>query len=239
LAAAIGLDERLRPFILRLSDLSKTPVEHRMVADLADQIGHIDLGVAAAKRSARNGIILVDRAFPLVTLPQAASAPEPPLVLAVSRQESEFNPSAISSAGARGVMQIMPATAKKLAKSMHVAYRKDMLTSDPAYNTRLGSRFLSDLVEAYHGNYILALAAYNAGDSNLRKWMRDWGDPRRPEVDVIDWVELIPYAETRNYVQRVFEGLQVYRQRLNPSAMVLTALDGDLHGRNRGQSCNC
>jgi soluble lytic murein transglycosylase len=239
LLAGIGLDERLRPFILRLSDLSRTPADHKQVAELADRLGHVELGVVAAKRSARNGVILVDRAFPLFDLPRGGDRPEQPLVLAVSRQESEFNPLAISSAGARGLMQLMPATARSMAKVLRVAYQPELLTADPAYNAKLGSRYLSDLLDNYGGSYVLTLAAYNAGDSRVRQWIRDWGDPRRPEVDAIDWIELIPFAETRNYVERVFEGLQVYRQRLHPTSSVLSALDDDLHSRSHGQSCNC
>jgi soluble lytic murein transglycosylase len=239
LLGSVGLDEKVRSFILRLNDLSRTPVSHRLVADLAERIGRIDLGVTSAKRSARNGVILVDRAFPMFQLPAYPGAPELPLVLAVSRQESEFNPQAVSNAGARGLMQLMPSTAKMVAKSMHVTYRPAMLTGDPAYSTLLGGRYLRNLLDNFGGSYVLALAAYNAGDVRVRKWMQDWGDPRRPEVDVIDWIELIPFAETRNYVQRVFEGLQVYRQRLNPQALVLSALDDDLHNRSRKESCNC
>jgi len=239
LLQSVGLEEKVRPFILRLADLSRTPAAHRLVAEFAEQIGRTDLSVASAKRSARNGVILVDRAFPLIHLPNYPGGPELPLVLAVSRQESEFNPGAISNAGARGLMQLMPSTAKMVAKAMHVAYRPERLTSDPGYSTMLGGRYLRTLLDDFGGNYVLALAAYNAGDVRVREWMHDWGDPRRPDVDVIDWIELIPFAETRNYVERVFEGLQVYRQRLDPDALVLSALDDDLHNRSHKESCNC
>ena len=192
LLGSVGMDEKLRSFILRLSDLSRTPVAHRLVAELAEHIGRVDLSVTSAKRSARNGVILVDRSFPMFDLPSYPNAPELPLVLAVSRQESEFNPQAVSNAGARGLMQLMPSTAKMVAKAMHVSYRPEMLTADPAYSTLLGGRYLHNLLDNFGGNYVLALAAYNAGDVRVRKWMRDWGDPRHADVDVIDRVELIP-----------------------------------------------
>ena len=237
--AELGQQDRMRLFILRLNDLARSAPEHQLVADLAERVGRVDLGVASAKRSAQNGFTIVNRSFPLVDMPESPSGPETSLLLAVSRQESEFNPEAVSNAGARGLMQLMPATAKMLAKMLQLNYRPELLTADPAYNARLGGRYLGNLLDNYDGNYVLALAAYNAGDSRVHKWIRDWGDPRRSEVDAIDWIELIPFSETRNYVQRVLESVQVYRQRLNPRATVALQLEDDLRGRPRKHSCNC
>lgn len=220
----------VRVFVMHLADRAATPVEHELVASLADRIGRVDLGVMSAKRSQRNGSILLTRLYPMVDLTRHADLPEQGLVLATARQESEFNIAAISPAGARGLLQLMPATAREVAKELRVPYSQDRLTSDPRYNTTLGSRYLQRMVDAFDGSYLLALSSYNAGKSRTLGWMRDWGDPRRADVDVVDWIELMPFNETRNYVQRVLEGLMVYRQRLAPGAAVLQRLDRDFRG---------
>ena len=131
-----------------------------------------------------------------------------------SRQESEFNPHAVSHAGARGLMQLMPATAKIVARQISVPYRLRDLTADPSYNAMLGSAHLGDLMQDFTGSYIMTIAAYNAGPSRVREWVDTYGDPRAPGTDPIDWVETIPFEETRNYVQRVLENTGVYRSRL-------------------------
>lgn len=220
----------VRVFVLRMADLAVTPVEHELIADLADRIGRVDLGVVSAKRSARNGSILVERLYPIVDMTRHASLPEPALVMATARQESEFNASAISPAGARGLMQLMPGTAKEVAKELGLPYQQADLTQDATYNTTLGTRYLQRMIENFDGSYVLALCAYNAGASRAWKWTRDWGDPRRADVDAVDWIELIPFDETRNYVQRILEGTMVYRQRLEPGRPVLTRLQRDVRG---------
>src|SRR3546814_1905932 len=142
------------------------------------------------------------------------AGPEDALILAVRRQESGFAVDAVSHAGARGLMQLMPATARQMARKLKLRYDTAQLTRDPTLNIRLGSAYLSQLVERFSGSYLLAIAAYNAGPSRVIEWMRTYGDPREPGVDAIDWIESIPFTETRNYVQRVLENLQVYRHRL-------------------------
>jgi soluble lytic murein transglycosylase len=139
---------------------------------------------------------------------------EQALVLALIRQESGFYSAAVSPAGARGLMQLMPGTAKLVAKRLGVAYRKGDLTENPAYNLRLGRAYLAKMLERFDGSLILALAAYNAGPHRVDRWLRAHGDPRRPGVDPIHWAERIPFSETRNYVQRILESLVVYRHRL-------------------------
>ncbi|HJS79639.1 MAG TPA: lytic transglycosylase domain-containing protein, partial [Vitreimonas sp.] len=136
------------------------------------------------------------------------------LVLAIIRQESEFDPGVVSHANAHGLMQLIPSTAQLQARRIGMTYERAALTSDPQYNMTLGSSHLGDLIDDFNGSYVLAAAAYNAGSHRAREWIGDWGDPRSRSVDVVDWVELIPFAETRNYVQRVMENLQVYRYRL-------------------------
>jgi soluble lytic murein transglycosylase len=140
--------------------------------------------------------------------------PEQALLHAIVRQESNFDTAAISHAGARGLMQVMPGTAREVAKRLRVRYSPKKLTRDSGYNVRLGQAYLEQMINRFDGSYILAIVSYNAGPSAARRWVRQNGDPREPGVDVIDWVESIPYRETRNYVQRVIENLQVYRVRM-------------------------
>ena len=150
------------------------------------------------------------------------------LVLSLIRQESRFDRKARSHAGALGLMQLMPRTARELARKMGRPGGRKRLTADPAHNVALGSRYLDDLIDRYDGSYLLAVAAYNGGPRNVARWIAANGDPRTdPEVNVIDWIEMIPIRETRNYVQRVLEGTQVYRWRLGrrPTA---SSLERDL-----------
>ena len=149
------------------------------------------------------------------------------MVYAIARQESQFDPRAQSGVGARGLMQMMPATAQRTARRVAAAFDVDRLTSDPTYCAKLGQAHLGELMEDWRGSYVLAFASYNAGGGNVKKWIDAYGDPRKGEVDVIDWVERIPFTETRNYVQRVMENLQVYRSRLDSRSALL--IDGDLH----------
>lgn len=154
------------------------------------------------------------------------------MVYAIARQESAFNPRAVSSAGARGLMQLMPATAKRTAQRFGVGFDLNRLTEDPSYNAKIGSAHLGELMEDWKGSYILAFASYNAGGGNVIKWVRAYGDPRKPDVDEVDWVERIPFYETRNYVQRVLENLRVYRQRLNGNPTPITPATADATSTN-------
>ena len=213
--------DRARPFVVRLVDHAKTPGDHRLIADLAAEQGRNDLMVVASKEARRSGIELVEYLYPLRDLPSGLG-PENALVLGVIRQESAFAVTAVSSAGARGLMQLMPSTAKHVAKQAGLKYEEKKLTRDPSYNIRLGSAYLQELIERFRGSYILAIAAYNAGPSRSVEWMRVYGDPREAEIDVIDWIESIPFSETRNYVQRVIENLMVYRHRLGDTQVAET-----------------
>ena len=136
------------------------------------------------------------------------------LIHALTRQESEFNPSIVSSARAVGLMQLLPSTAKLVARRHKVKYSKKRLSSDPAYNVALGSAYLHGLISNYDGSYIMALAGYNAGPGRVSRWSKELGDPRNSKVDPIDWIERIPFTETRNYVHKILESTQVYRSRL-------------------------
>ena len=151
-------------------------------------------------------------------------------MLALIRQESGFIPDVESPAGARGLMQLLPSTAAKVAKAINLKFHPDKL-DNPEFNVRVGSAYLGNLLSSFDGSYILSLAAYNAGPSRARRWIKDYGDPRDPSVDVVDWIEMIPFTETRNYVQRVMESVAVYRRRLGLSAGPM--LEADLKRRAR------
>jgi soluble lytic murein transglycosylase len=216
-AAALAGDRQSFELIsFYLDDQLQTPAEHEMLSDLARRNFFTRVAVRSAKAGIRRGIVAQDAAFPLIAMPADASRPdrpEPALILAIARQESEFDPQAVSPVGARGLMQLMPYTAKTTAARWGLPYSPDML-SDPGANLSIGAAYLEDLITQFNGSYVLAIAAYNAGPNRAMQWVGDWGDPRSGTVDVVDWVELIPFSETRNYVQRVLENLEVYRYRL-------------------------
>ena len=226
----LGRDYLAEPFYDRLSQLARNEADHASVSTLALSVGQPDQSIRAAQRAARDGYVSIDRLFPLADVPFARDddALEHALVLAMIRQESRFDRQARSSAGALGLMQLMPRTAQSVARSMGLNNSRERLTSNAAHNIALGSRYLDDLIERYDGSYLLAVAAYNGGPRNVALWMAANGDPRRdPDVDIIDWIEMIPIPETRNYVQRVLEGTQVYRWQLGrrPTA---SSLERDL-----------
>ncbi|MCB5176121.1 lytic transglycosylase domain-containing protein [Microvirga lenta] len=182
--------------------------------------------LAIGKIATQRGFPLDTHAYPLAAIPDfepVGDEVEPAMVYAIARQESAFNPRAVSSAGARGLMQLMPATAKRTAKRFKVDFDLQRLTQDPSYNAKLGAAHLGELMEDWKGSHILAFASYNAGGGNVIKWVRAYGDPRQPHVDVVDWIERIPFYETRNYVQRVMENLLVYRQRMEEKEAPATA----------------
>ena len=213
LLAQLGEQERLRPFLVRMADQAPSPEHAALVTALAERIGRADLAVATAKLAAQAGTMLAYAGYPVLEPP--VRGVEPALVLALVRQESEFHAGAKSPVGALGLMQLMPATARSVAQAQKVKYEPTWLIADPDYNLQLGTAHLADLVGSFRGSYILSLAAYNAGESRVRSWIKTYGDPRDPAVDVIDWIEQIPIEETRNYVQRVMENVTVYRARLH------------------------
>jgi soluble lytic murein transglycosylase len=197
-----------------------------MVADLAHETHRDDLVVSVAKSLRLKGTELIEYLYPLRRIPDG-HGPEQGLVLAVMRQESAFAVDAISPAGARGLMQLMPNTAKHVAGQLRLRYDKERLIDDPNYNVVLGRAYLDDLVRSFRGSYVLALASYNAGPSRAVEWMRLNGDPRDYGIDVVDWIESIPFSETRNYVQRVLESRAVYELVLDaPDAVAIVAVAG-------------
>jgi soluble lytic murein transglycosylase len=186
-----------------------------LAARLAQELNAHDLAIQIADTADRRGMPLDLFSFPKDGLPTVRlAAVDVAAVYAVTRQESHFRADAVSSAGARGLMQLMPATAKETAEKVGESYSPGRLTSDPAYNALLGSTYLAAQLQRYDGSLLLAAAAYNAGAGNANKWIKAFGDPRDEDVDPVVWVEQIPFHETRKYVQRVLGNYLVYRARL-------------------------
>lgn len=185
-----------------------------MAAQLARQVGRHKQAIYIAKRAPIEGENLLQFRYPMIDL-SASKGADPALLMAMIRQESSFETNAESPAGAHGLMQLMPATAKRVANGLGLRYRKQLLVEDSDYNIRIGSALMGNLLERYDGSHALALAAYNAGPKRVARWMRAFGDPRTEAIDAIDWIESIPFTETRNYVQRVMESMQVYRRLLD------------------------
>lgn len=213
--ADLGDTRRARIFLLRLEDLANDGTDRMLAARLAAYIGRPDHAVWVARRAGAAGDMLLPLGWPA---PYAVpvSSPEPAYLNAITRQESNFDPSAVSGSNARGLMQLLPSTATMVARRIGVPFQVAQLTANPEVNMRLGAAYLGDMLARYDGALPLAAAAYNAGPGRVDQWLGTYGDPRGPDVDVIDWMEQIPFGETRNYVQRVIENVVVYRAQ-NPS----------------------
>ncbi|MEM6488101.1 MAG: lytic transglycosylase domain-containing protein [Pseudomonadota bacterium] len=192
------------------------------LAGLALAMGEEHYAVRVAKEAARHGVIIMPAYYPVTELADAVTRVEPAFAMSVARQETELNPRAISRVGARGLMQLMPGTAEKVASWLDLPYEPARLTADWRYNATLGQTYLGRRVDQLGGSYVLAAAAYNAGKGRVDNWVVDYGHPLLGEVDMIDWMEMIPFSETRNYVQRVMEGIYVYRTRLSGAAGPMT-----------------
>jgi soluble lytic murein transglycosylase len=206
----LGQDDLIKPFIDRLMRLADGPSELVLVGRLALAVGRLDLATRVGRYAYLRRIRLTSLAYPVVDAPE--DSPEHALLLSIARQESNFDVDAISRRGARGIMQVMPRTARKVSKQLNLRYSRNRLQTDPTYNMRLGGAYLKEQIERFDGSYILAIAAYNAGPNAVDRWISRYGDPRSEDLDPIDWIEMIPYRETRNYVQRVIENLAIYRQ---------------------------
>ena len=200
-------------FFKEIAEQAQTPAEHQIVAELARELGRRDLGVIVGQAAGADGIQDFQHvAFPLIPTPEGTDWT---MVHAISRQESQFAQNAVSHAGARGLMQLMPGTAREQAGRVGLAFDAGALMSEPGYNLKIGDSFFGRMMSYYGGSYPLAVAAYNAGPGNVNKWLRANGDPRTGSIDWIDWLERIPIPETRNYVQRVLENAVVY-EAMNP-----------------------
>jgi soluble lytic murein transglycosylase len=181
--------------------------------------------VRFAKLAGRDGAAVTSYGFPTLDLPEA-NAIEPALVFSVIRQESEFLAGAKSHAGARGLMQLMPVTAKNEAHDAAMPFVLNRLTADPVYNLRLGTQHLQRLRDIYQGSYPLMIAAYNAGAGRVDRWLAQYGDPRKGKIEWVDWIEMIPFEETRLYTKLVLENHAVYRLRLGDKLNLARLSDG-------------
>jgi soluble lytic murein transglycosylase len=201
-------------FIRQIARDAETDTDHVLAADLSRTIGRPDLGVMVGRSALENGLSDYTAAgFPSVRVP-AGHEDSWTMIHAIARQESQFDRAAVSHAGARGLMQLMPGTAREAATKLGLSYNQSSLVENTDYNIQLGSSYFKRMYNQY-GSYPLAVAAYNAGPGNVNRWIRENGDPRLPGTDVLRWVEEIPYFETKNYVQRVLENAVVY-DLLNP-----------------------
>ncbi len=213
LMTALNQPEYVVSFTWALMNMADDPRHYQQVANLASETGRMDLAVWAARRAGRSATVLYE-GYPVLPLPAGLAPVEPSLIHGIIRQESGFDIAAVSSAGARGLMQLMPQTAQTVANALGISHTTSRLTTDIGHNMLLGSTYLNNRIEEFAGSYIMAIAGYNAGPNRVRSWIGTYGDPRTATVDPIDWIEMIPFSETRNYVQRVLEGAQLYRVRL-------------------------
>ncbi|WP_245293846.1 lytic transglycosylase domain-containing protein [Methylobrevis pamukkalensis] len=222
---ALGRGSDAALLFTELARTLKSPGQIALLARLAEEGGAHRIALQVGKLAHDTHPEAVPLAFPLEAIPESArtgGAVEPAVVYAISRQESAFDPAAVSPAGALGLMQLLPGTARATAGKLGTGYATSRLTTDPAYNARLGAAHVRELADRFDGSYVLAFAAYNAGAGRAREWIARFGDPRDPAVDTVDWIEKIPFGETRNYVQRVMENLQVYRARLADAPLQIT-----------------
>jgi soluble lytic murein transglycosylase len=182
-----------------------------VIMKLVNEVGDRELDVKVSKIAARKNVVFIKDKFQV--LKEVGKDPYAPLVHAIIKQESGFAVMALSSVGAVGFMQLMPDTAKLVAKQIGVPYSKEKLSNDTKYNVILGSYYIKSLIDKFDGSEILAIASYNAGPGAVQRWINEFYDPRKEkDIDkVVDWIELITYAETRNYVQRIMENLIVYK----------------------------
>jgi soluble lytic murein transglycosylase len=206
------------------TDVATLAVMSELAAKYRDARGMLLIGKLALAR----GLPLEHAAFPTLGVPDytpIGPPVDPAVVYSIVRQESWFNPKTVSSANALGLMQVTPSAAKDIAGKFKVTFDQKRLLSDMSYNVQFGSAELGGVIKDYRGSYIMAFAAYNAGRGRLKEWLAKYGDPRDPKVDPIDWVERIPFSETRNYIQRVLENVQVYRVRFGGTSRLMIEAD--------------
>ena len=233
-ANAAGMSGVTSQFFLALSRKLTSPGEVVLLAEFAKQSDSPQVALRLAKIAFNRDLPVGDYALPIGVIPPFKSLltdrVDPALVHALSRQESEFNAGAKSPVGAAGLMQLMPGTAKAVARQYKVKFAPAQLTN-PTYNVQLGEAHLRELIDSYRGSYFLALAAYNAGGGRVQDWMKAFGDPRDPRNDPVDWIERIPFTETRDYVKKIMETLQLYRSRLSGSDKALQLVQDLNRGR--------
>jgi soluble lytic murein transglycosylase len=233
IAKKAQLDAHLaRVLLVQLRLNLQSEAELAMLAHLAETLGDTQTAVRIGKSAIAKGMNLLYYAYPIRSLPDYTPLrhpPEPAFLLGIARQESEFDTTTLSGAGARGILQVMPVTAKHVCRDYKIKCDIVRLMKDPAYNTMMGSAYISDRMQEFGGSYVLTLAGYNAGPGRAREWIKEFGDPREATVDAIDWINRIPFEETREYVQKVLSNIQIYRARLGDEANALR-LTADLKG---------
>ena len=216
-----GEPGRARQFLTHEAE-SLPEREQAALAQLVLDLDEPHIALKIAKVAARTGAIIPNSYYPLHGLAEFSEAVSPELAMAIARQESELNVAARSPVGALGLMQVMPATARAVARGLNISYSGNRLSADWQYNARIGTSYLAKMLEQFDDSLLLAAAAYNAGPNRADRWIADYGDPRLETVDAIDWIEGIPFRETRNYVMRVMESRFVYRARISGETGPLT-----------------
>lgn len=229
----LDVDHLVRRLIRHMAQEMKRPTDFSMLAELALNLGRPHDAVYVSRQAIKEGVILTETGYPMLRLEKGLGV-GPDIVFGLIRQESGFERTVISSAGARGFMQLMPATAKAVAARHNMPYRQEQLTGDYHYNVTLGSAYLKGLIDRFDGSLILSFAGYNAGPYRAQQWMKEFGDPRGSVEEALDWIELIPFTETRNYVQRVLENITVYRERLTgkPTLISFNSLTAPVAANN-------
>lgn len=218
IANKAGLNRNvMRAFFGHLRNHLETEADLAMLAHLAAALGDTQTSLRVGKTALARGMNLITYAYPLHAFPAYTplrDPPEPAILLGIARQESEFNNTIVSTAGARGLLQVMPITAQHICRDHKIKCEIPRLLTDNAYNAMIASAYIGDRMAEFRGSYVLTLAGYNAGPGRARQWVREFGDPREANVDPIDWIERIPIEETREYVKKVLSNVQIYRARL-------------------------
>ena len=238
IAKQLDLQPLLLNYLLDLTRQLKNPEQMTLALELIERLEPAHVEVRAAKIALLRGFPVDAYAFPTL-LPKFDPAGgngkvELALLNALTRQESDFHTGSVSRVGARGLMQLMPQTARLVASTYKLKYEPTRLISDPSYNVTLGSAFLAQLISGYDGSYVLSLAAYNAGPGRVKQWIKDFDDPRSKSEDPIDWIERIPFTETRTYIQRILESTQLYRCRFENNKARFQIVE-DLHRGRPGK----
>ena len=207
-----------RKFFYETAETCNGPGELKALAEVAANQGALRISVGLSRKLRKDGIFMPEISHPLVQMPargcKGQEAPERALTLAIARQESGFHAEAGSHAGAKGIMQVMPGTARRTVGAAGLRYDARRLASDGEYNAIIGQCYISQMLARFGGSYPLAIASYNAGPNRINQWVARNGDPRNGQISTVDWIERIPYHETRNYVQRVLESVAIYRARM-------------------------
>ena len=227
----------VRAFLYQLRNVKENEFQGALIAHLADALGETQTGLRIAKTAIAKRQNLLYYSYPIHPFPAYTPLrvpPEPAFLLGIARQETEFNKLTVSGAGAKGLLQVMTVTAEHICRDYRVKCEIPRLLTDTSYNTMIASAYIGDRMAEFGGSYVLTLVGYNAGPGRARQWIRQFGDPRDPKIDPVDWIERIPIQETREYVSKVLANVQMYRARLGEGAKALR-LDEDL-ARARGST---